>query len=46
VPRIRRPLLALVALVAALAIGYGVRASQHDDHPAGHPGTNSSSSSH
>lgn len=27
-PRVRRPLLALIALVAALAVGYGVKAAQ------------------
>jgi hypothetical protein len=29
--RVRRPLLALVALLVALAIGYGVRALRSDD---------------
>jgi ribonuclease T1 len=33
VPRIRRPLLALIALVAAVAIGYGVNAISSDDSP-------------
>jgi ribonuclease T1 len=34
--RVRRPLVALVALVVALAVGYAVRTvSSHDDHP--HP---------
>jgi hypothetical protein len=30
VPRIRRPLLALIVLVLALAIGYGIRATRSD----------------
>jgi hypothetical protein len=34
---VRRPLLALVALVLALAIGYTVRAVQ-SDHDGGQPG--------
>jgi ribonuclease T1 len=33
VPRVRRPLLALIALVVALAVGYAVKAAQ-SDHPA------------
>jgi ribonuclease T1 len=35
VPRVRRPLLALIALVLALAIGYGVNAARsgHDPKP-------------
>jgi hypothetical protein len=42
VPRVRRPLLALIALVAALAIGYGIKAatSDHDSHPV--PATSTS----
>jgi hypothetical protein len=41
--RVRRPLLALVALLAALAVGYGVRAARHhDSHPAPSPATSSS----
>ena len=35
-PRVRRPLLALIALVHALVIGYTVRALQ-SDHDGGHP---------
>ena len=31
--RVRRPLIALLALVIALAIGYGVRAAQHHSAP-------------
>ena len=30
-PRVRRPLLALIALVVALAVGYGIRAARSDD---------------
>jgi hypothetical protein len=30
--RVRRPLVALVALVAALAVGYGVKAAAGSDH--------------
>jgi guanyl-specific ribonuclease Sa len=33
VPRVRRPLLALIALVLALAVGYAVKAAQ-SDHPS------------
>jgi hypothetical protein len=33
VPRIRRPLLALLVLVLALAIGYGIRAVRSDGAP-------------
>jgi hypothetical protein len=32
--RIRRPLVALIVLIAALAIGYSVRALHNDDDPA------------
>ncbi|WP_338185236.1 hypothetical protein [Jatrophihabitans sp.] len=42
-PRIRRPLLALVVLVAALAIGYGVRAAHHDGQHTPTPSTSSHS---
>jgi guanyl-specific ribonuclease Sa len=42
--RVRRPLLALVALVVALAVGYGVRALQsHDSAP--HPASTVSAAS-
>jgi hypothetical protein len=33
VPRIRRPLLALLVLVVALVIGYGIRAARSDGVP-------------
>jgi hypothetical protein len=33
VPRIRRPLIALIVLVVALLIGYAVRASRSDSAP-------------
>jgi hypothetical protein len=33
VPRIRRPLLALLVLVVALLIGYGIRAARSDGAP-------------
>jgi hypothetical protein len=37
--RTRRPLVALVALVLALAIGYGVKAcDSSNDHASGRPG--------
>jgi hypothetical protein len=40
VPRVRRPLLALIILVLALVIGYTVRALQSgDDNPAPTPST-------
>lgn len=39
--RVRRPLLALVALVAALAVGYAVQATRSDD-PAPRPTTTTS----
>jgi len=35
-PRVRRPLLALIALILALVIGYTVRALQ-SDHDGSHP---------
>ncbi|HJQ44069.1 MAG TPA: hypothetical protein VJ831_13355 [Jatrophihabitantaceae bacterium] len=31
--RVRRPLIALIVLVAALAVGYGVRAARSDGIP-------------
>lgn len=34
----RRPLIALVALVLALVVGYTVRAVHDDDHPHPRPG--------
>jgi hypothetical protein len=37
VPRVRRPLIALIALLAALAIGYGIKAAHSDSHPPTHP---------
>lgn len=37
VRRIRRPLVALVALVSALAIGYGIRAADSGDAGSGNP---------
>jgi hypothetical protein len=47
VPRVRRPLLALIALVAALAIGYGVRAAQdHGHHTPPAPSITSGSTAH
>ena len=38
-PRVRRPLIALVILVLVLVIGYTVRAvrQEHHDHPAPSP---------
>jgi hypothetical protein len=33
VPRIRRPLLALLVLVVALVVGYGIRAARSDGAP-------------
>lgn len=41
--RVRRPLLALIALVVALAIGYGVKAARSDD-SSPHPSTTSTTS--
>jgi len=47
VPRIRRPLLALIVLFAALAIGYGVRAAeQHGHHTHDNPAPSTTSSTH
>lgn len=40
-PRVRRPLLALIALVLALAVGYAVKAAQSDD-PSPKPSATSS----
>ena len=34
-PRVRRPLLALIALVLALAVGYGIKAARSQDSPRG-----------
>jgi hypothetical protein len=45
VPRIRRPLLALLALVLALVIGYAIRAARSDGAPARSPTTQTSSHS-
>jgi ribonuclease T1 len=42
VPRVRRPLLALIALVAALAVGYGIKAARSDD-PAPRPSVSQTS---
>jgi guanyl-specific ribonuclease Sa len=39
VPRVRRPLLALIALVLALAVGYAVKAAQSDHPSPRHPAT-------
>jgi hypothetical protein len=49
-PRIRRPLLALIALVLAFVIGYGIRAANsghdhHGHHGAGGTGTPTPTSS-
>src|SRR4051794_10692862 len=43
VPRVRRPFLALVALVGALAVGYAVQAV-NDDEPAARPSSGATSS--
>jgi ribonuclease T1 len=39
VPRVRRPLLALIALVLALAVGYAIKAAQSDDSSPKHSTT-------
>jgi hypothetical protein len=41
---VRRPLLALIALLLALAIGYGIRAANDDHHRA--PSTPATSVTH
>jgi ribonuclease T1 len=41
VPRVRRPLLALIALVVALAVGYAVKAAQSDSPAPRHAATSS-----
>ncbi len=40
-PRVRRPLLALIALVLALAVGYAIQAAQSDDPAPRHSATSS-----
>jgi hypothetical protein len=44
VRRIRRPLLALIALIVALAVGYAVNAIRGADAPAPHPTPSSTTS--
>jgi ribonuclease T1 len=39
VPRVRRPLLALIALLIALAVGYAIKAAQSDEPQPRHPAT-------
>lgn len=43
-PRVRRPLLALIVLVLAVAIGYGVDALRGGDSVAPHPSPHSTPS--
>jgi guanyl-specific ribonuclease Sa len=43
VPRVRRPLLALIALVLALAVGYGVKAARSGDDTMPRPADTTSS---
>ncbi|MEO6884782.1 MAG: ribonuclease domain-containing protein [Jatrophihabitantaceae bacterium] len=43
-PRVRRPLLALIALILALLIGYGVNALRSHDDPSPTPSATSQSS--
>jgi ribonuclease T1 len=46
VPRIRRPLLALIVLVLAVAIGYGVNAARSDHTPTPGPTATNSTATH